>query len=409
MSDPKILLDAFKQKPAAAIEYMKRKGYGFSWNWYDMWKDTHARAFTVAKAMKVDLLRDIRKAVEKALETGMTFQQFQKEIRPKLSRHGWLGDVVDKKTGEVVTTVGSRRLKTIYRTNLQTAYMAGRYKGQMEAAEDLPYLQYLAVMDGKTRDGHRAMHGRIFRADDPIWNEFYPPNGWGCRCRVRSLSDKQLQRAGVQPESSEGRVVEREVVVGKGENARIEKVSGVNLGNGKVMWTGPGWNYNAGKEAWMPNLSVYHPDDAKAFIRDSFSGPDYKRFFDAKGMIGGAIPIAILPDDYMEAIGAKTHTVRLSAETLWKNTSKHPELSMADYQQTQLHLEQADAAVIVADGNGAENLVVFNRVGDDNYKTVFKTARTNKGEVFLLSMHLVTENNVRNVLQKAVRVIRGKI
>jgi len=30
--DTNILLDAFKQKPAAAIEYMKRKGYGFSWN-----------------------------------------------------------------------------------------------------------------------------------------------------------------------------------------------------------------------------------------------------------------------------------------------------------------------------------------------------------------------------------------
>ena len=120
MNDP-ILLDAFSQKPAAAIEYMKRKGYGFSWNWYDMWKDAHARAFTVAKATSTEVVRDIRFMVEDALTHGMTLQEFQEKLTPQLKGHGWLGDIVDKKTGEVVTTVGPRRLKTIYRTNLQTA------------------------------------------------------------------------------------------------------------------------------------------------------------------------------------------------------------------------------------------------------------------------------------------------
>jgi SPP1 gp7 family putative phage head morphogenesis protein len=408
VENPKILLDAFNLKPAQAIDYMKRKGYAFSWNWYDMWKDAHAKAFTVAKAMKVDLVRDIRKMVDKALSDGITLQQFKKELKPQLQRHGWWGRVIDKKTGEITTTVTSRRLKTIYQTNLQTAYMAGRYKGQMEAAAERPYLQYIAVMDGKTTDTCRDMHGRIFRAADPIWDEFYPPNHWGCRSRVRSLSDRQLQRAGVEPESSEGRIVERTVTVGKGENARTAKVSGLKLESGGVYWTGAGWNYNPGREAWMPDLSVYHPDDAKAFIRDGFNGPDYKRFFDAKGKIGGIIPIAVLSKEYIKALGAQNNIVRLSSYNFWKGDSKHPEISISDLQQLQLHLDDADIAAIVSGEHRAETLVVFNKIEGVFYKTVIKASQSKK-EVFFLSMHKSTENHVKNVLKNATRIIRGKI
>ncbi|MFB9086086.1 phage minor head protein [Erwinia tracheiphila] len=59
-----------------------------------------------------------------------------------------------------------------------------------------PYWQYLAILDGNTRKSHAAMHGRVFRFDDPIWDTFYPPNDWGCRCRVRTLTAAQVKTYG---------------------------------------------------------------------------------------------------------------------------------------------------------------------------------------------------------------------
>ncbi|MHB1371451.1 MAG: phage head morphogenesis protein, partial [Pseudomonadaceae bacterium] len=149
------------------------------------------QAFTVAKATRLDILQDIREAVEKAITEGKTLAWFAKELTPVLQAKGWWGrqEHVDAETGEVTQVqLGSPwRLQTIYRTNLQTAYMAGRFQEQLANADDRPYWQYVAILDGRTRPSHRAMNGKVFRYDDPFWGSFYPPNGWGCRCRVVAL------------------------------------------------------------------------------------------------------------------------------------------------------------------------------------------------------------------------------
>jgi SPP1 gp7 family putative phage head morphogenesis protein len=342
--------------------------------------------------------------------------QFKKELMPLLQsadpKRNWWGKRarVNEETGEITEIqLGSPcRLKTIYGTNLQTAYMAGNYKGAMEAAADLPNWQYISVIDGRTTDQCRDMHGRVFRFDDPIWDSLYPPNHWGCRAKVRELTDAEVRREGLKVENSERRLVEQTVTVGKGDKAHEVTVTGLDLGNGKTFWAGPGWDYNPGKEAWMPELEKYHPADAKSFIRESFGGPDYKRFFDAAGKIGGAIPIAVLDEDYGKALSAKTNIVRLSAYNLWKSDVKHPDISISDLQQTQLHLDEADVAAIVPGEHRLETLVLFNKIGKTYYKTVFK-ASEDKSEVFFLPMHECTKTHAENVLKKAIRFVRGNI
>ena len=32
----------------------------------------------------------------------------------------------------------------------------------------------------------------------PIWDRIYPPNGFGCRCRVRAISEREARREGVE-------------------------------------------------------------------------------------------------------------------------------------------------------------------------------------------------------------------
>ncbi|MBN0210460.1 minor capsid protein, partial [Pseudomonas aeruginosa] len=112
-------------------------------------------------------------------------------LRPTLEAKGWWGRqvVVAPDGGAEVAQLGSpRRLDTIYQTNMQSAYMAGRYAAAYEARETHPYWMYVAVMDGVTRPSHAALHGKVFRWDDPIWQHITPPNGYNCRCRIVALT-----------------------------------------------------------------------------------------------------------------------------------------------------------------------------------------------------------------------------
>jgi uncharacterized protein with gpF-like domain len=38
------------------------------------------------------------------------------------------------------------------------------------------------------------MNGLVRPAKDSIWRTFYPPSGFSCRCRVRSLSQTDMER-----------------------------------------------------------------------------------------------------------------------------------------------------------------------------------------------------------------------
>ncbi|HHK9555497.1 TPA: phage head morphogenesis protein, partial [Enterobacter sichuanensis] len=77
--------------PKRAISYLKSKGYSFTWDWEEMWQDAHARAFTVAKVTRLDILEDIRGALQQAVDEGKTGRWFRQELEPELQRKGWWG------------------------------------------------------------------------------------------------------------------------------------------------------------------------------------------------------------------------------------------------------------------------------------------------------------------------------
>jgi SPP1 gp7 family putative phage head morphogenesis protein len=249
-TDPAVLEALFGLPPAEAIAHLKSKGLAITFNWAEMLDEAHARSFTVAKAMRLDVLRVLRKGVLDAIEQGKTLRQFETELTPLLQQQGWWGKqiVVDNEGQAQEVQLGSpRRLKTIYQTNLQSAYMAGRMKAQMEATA-FPWLMYVAIMDGRTRPSHAALNGRIWRKDDPVWASIYPPNGFNCRCRTRALTDGQMRREGLSP-SSPPVVKTREVNVGTdpltGEQFRTVQ-TGVRVqddrGRPITMWVDPGFN-----------------------------------------------------------------------------------------------------------------------------------------------------------------------
>lgn len=250
----------FGMPPEMAIEYFQSKGYQITWSWKDLWQESQAKAFTVAKVMRADILQDIRGELDKAQENGTTLRDFEKNLTPRLQAKGWWGTTehVNTLTGEISTAqLGSpRRLKTIYQTNMQTAYMAGRYRSMMESADSHPYWQYVAVLDGRTRPTHRAMNGRVFRYDDALWNTGYPPNGFNCRCRVSAISEVEVKRDNIKVESSENRLIDHEIRMKDGDTAQVKALRIKVDGQNQLFAPDAGWSYNPGRAVFGNDVEV---------------------------------------------------------------------------------------------------------------------------------------------------------
>lgn len=61
----------------------------------------------------------------------------------------------------------------------------------LQAIKDvMPFVRYGTAEDERVRHVHALLNGVIKPIDDPFWDTWWPPNGWGCRCGVRpELSD----------------------------------------------------------------------------------------------------------------------------------------------------------------------------------------------------------------------------
>lgn len=388
----------FGREPEQVVEYFRQKGFTFSWRWQDTLEAAHARAFTVAKAMRLDILQDIWDSLDRAIREGRTFEQFQRELMPTLQTKGWWGKVMvgDGAGGAQTVQLGSpRRLRTIYDVNLQTANQAGRFKSQWEDRENRPYWMYVAVLDSRTRPLHRALNGKVFRADDPFWLYFYPPNGWRCRCRVRALSAAELAELGLTVESSEGRLSFEDVLLDAktGETIEVAVYKGADAA-GKPFTVSPdaAWNYNPGRAAWQPDLDRYDYQVAVKWIEGGLTGPDYQQFFEQK--TAGNFPVAVLDNQFQATIGAKSQTVYLSEQTLAKNLVQHPDLSIADYQQ--LPQIVAAAQLVVQDGDQS---VVFVKRAGKIYHAAIKATRSGES-LFLTSFRFTSEADMQRVKKK---------
>lgn len=183
--------------PKIALDYIKNKNLKTGFSYKDVWNEEHATGFTVAKAMQIDVLSDMKSAVEKAIEKGETFEQFKKNLKPTLIQKGWWGkkDMTDPLTGETVKAqLGSdRRLKTIYDTNIWSAYSKGSYDRAMESVF-VKYFMYRIGYAQKHRAQHVAWDGLVLPKDDAFWDTHYPPNGYGCHCYVTTLTEERKQR-----------------------------------------------------------------------------------------------------------------------------------------------------------------------------------------------------------------------
>lgn len=81
----------------------------------------------------------------------------------------------------------------VLQTVLRGAYNAARFEYQQED-ETRPFLIYRTMRDKRVRLEHRPLEGLMLPASDAAWSTLYPPNGYGCRCRVDSLTPAQAEQ-----------------------------------------------------------------------------------------------------------------------------------------------------------------------------------------------------------------------
>ena len=222
---------------AEQLAFFRSKGFALSpASWRDVWQEAHARSFTVARVTAMDVLEDIRAAIDESMETGTTLTTFKAGLQETLERKGWLapaGERAEVKLPDGTTRkrLTGWRLDTNYGTNMQAAYSTGRYKQQREVKDTRPYWQYHTAGDIAVRPSHAAMNGCVFHADHVVWRDWYPSNGHNCRCYVSTLSPRQMKARGL-----------------------TEQIRGV------AQRPDEGFRYNpgaAGLAAWRPDLSGY--------------------------------------------------------------------------------------------------------------------------------------------------------
>lgn len=232
--------------PPEASRYLANKDWLPAFSWEDVEPEEHAVAFTVAKAMQIDVLRDIREELQAALDEGLPFEEFQRRLRPRLQARGWWGrsEEIDPGTGQRrVMQLGSpRRLRVIYESNLRSARAAGQWERIQRTRRALPYLEYRLGPSERHRPHHVAREGTVLPVDDRFWQSWYPPNGWGCKCWVQQLTREQAEARGISPSP--------DVPTSEFVNSRTGETRRVPVG------IDPGWERNPGAQRVQASIDL---------------------------------------------------------------------------------------------------------------------------------------------------------
>ena len=374
---------------AEALDFFRAKLNLPTKRWDDLLGAAHDRAFVVAGAMQADLLMDLRAAVEQAIAEGTTIQTFRQNFQRIVAERGWTGW-----TGEGTKAGRAWRTRVIYETNLFTSYSAGRTQQMKAIADARPYWRYRhSDASVVPRAEHKAWDGTILRHDDPWWATHTPPNGFGCKCYIETLSERELKKLDLK-------------VTPKADIPYNGEVQGVDPKTGEEF-TRPegvdkGWDYAPGRSLLNHDLAVFaekmeksEPAMAVAAIAKLVDSNVFRRWLSNPQ---GDFPLALLTADDADAIGAKTRVARLSEETAAKQRAHHPELTAGEYVQAQ---HCVDAGERIQDSP----LSLVYLLEEAGYVTVVKATKTGES-IFVTSFRRLSEDAAKR--DSEIRRLRRK-
>ncbi len=152
--------------------------------------DAQRVGFTVARIAGVGTIGKIRNTLADIQGKNVSVREFQSLMR----------DTLD------VSPLSDPQLETIFRTHTGRASAAAKAMilDHEIVRDEFPYVLYSATHDSRVRPEHLAMERlglngtAVYRSDDPIWDEFWAPWAWNCRCEVIPLSIEDAADYGCQ-------------------------------------------------------------------------------------------------------------------------------------------------------------------------------------------------------------------
>jgi uncharacterized protein with gpF-like domain len=177
--------------PTDAIHFFRSKVSLTDDEFQALVERNHRKAFTVAGIADIDVLVDVRDSLDQALAQGIDFRDWKETI----------GEMLENAWGGTVANPGWR-LETIFRTNLQSSYAAGRYEQAKATREDRPYMMLLDVPDKDQCEDclaiSEAIGGKAIPFDE--WDDELPPYHFQCRDTVVTLSEAEAIEQGLLEE-----------------------------------------------------------------------------------------------------------------------------------------------------------------------------------------------------------------
>ena len=144
--------------------------------------DAYRRNGAVASRLMFDRLAELtRTKLLSALENGDTMADFARSIRQGEASLG-------------IEPATHGYLETAFRTQVQTAYGAGRVR-QIESPAVMAAragVEYRAVGDSRTTNICLGLDGKQWKIDDPEWRNFAPPSHFNCRSAIVTLDDSEI-------------------------------------------------------------------------------------------------------------------------------------------------------------------------------------------------------------------------